>query len=504
MGRARKKLYVVGIDSAPLWMIDGLSRKYGMRGFRQFIDGDSLVEMKSTLPPVSSPAWASIYSGLEPREHEVMDFLHLDRNYTKQLIYYDSKRSPTFWSSLAKRGLKCLMITPPMILTKERVKGLDLVTGWPLAPSYSSEELERDAKRFAFEGEPHFGSDFEEGKLSLRQMSDRYVESIVRRARFAEHLIRKKEYDFVFVCFTETDRMQHFAFKEKGRGWEKYIAPIYNEISLFIEHIMEISKEKKEEASFVLLSDHGTQIIQREFLVNAWLVNEGYAALKEKVYDRYTKNLQEAGSKGFDTKRFLINKALKVPYRRKVYSMMPGSIKKMADDVLERGTDQKRSDKRYMKILEADFQMAKTEAFASISYGPIGMIWINDSRFAHPGVRDTKRAREDIVEGLKKLKSEDGKRLVTSIVDGREYYRGAGSFIAPDIIVELREGYVIDFSYYSKGELFMDPEPARTGDHSMYGVFGVISVGGKKPRKPLSKGMQITEVKKFITDYFKG
>ncbi len=503
MAKLRKKLYVIGVDSAPLWMIRKLGERYNMKGFEMFLESGSLVELESTMPPVSSPAWASMYSGLEPKEHEVMDFLHIDRKYTKQLIYYDSeKEGAVFWRALAKKGLRCLVVTPPMILTKSNLSRIDLVTGWPLSPSYSSGELEKAAKKFEFNGEPHFGSDFEEGKLSIAQMSERYVKSCKARAGLAEYLMTRKDYDFVFVCFTETDRIQHFAFREKGDSWEKYIAPIYSEISTFIERVMRIASQHGEEAEVMLLSDHGTQIIDKEFLINAWLVNHGYATLKEKVYEKYVRQQRNAVKRGFDAKRFIINKALKIPYRRKMYDIMPSSMKKVANDVLERGTDQKRSDSRYMKILEADFDMRKTQAFASISYGAVGMIWINDGRFSIPGTSEAKRVKSGIVRGLKGIKDEKGERLVAKIVDGKTYYKGAHSFIAPDILVLLAEGYVVDFSYYSKSELLMDPESARTGDHTMYGVFGMITSRGKAVRVPRTKGMKISEVKGIIERYF--
>ena len=72
---ARKKLYMVGVDSAPLWIVKYLSNKYRMRGFDAFFRKGFLKEIESTLPPLSGPAWPSIYTGLEPRQHGVIDFL---------------------------------------------------------------------------------------------------------------------------------------------------------------------------------------------------------------------------------------------------------------------------------------------------------------------------------------------------------------------------------------------------------------------------------------------
>src|SRR5207302_8558809 len=133
-----------------------------------------LREIDSNLPPVTASAWPSIYTGLEPSEHGIMDFLFLDKNYTKQLIYYDTQRSVPFWDTLAQQGLKSLVITPAMVLKKSSHKGVDMVTGWPLQPRYSSLELERAAKKFGFEGEPDIGMDLEKRAMSIEKASKLY------------------------------------------------------------------------------------------------------------------------------------------------------------------------------------------------------------------------------------------------------------------------------------------------------------------------------------------
>jgi predicted AlkP superfamily phosphohydrolase/phosphomutase len=76
---------------------------------------------------------------------------------------------------------------------------------------------------------------------------------------------------------------------------------------------------------------------------------------------------------------------------------------------------------------------------------------------------------------LAKLKSKDGKRLIENIVDGNKYYEGAKHFIIPDILFELREGNIVDFSYYSSQGIFMKPEIFRSGDHTKNGIIGIFN-----------------------------
>jgi len=471
--KARKKLYLIGIDSAPLWLIEKLSKKHRMTGYERFMkSGGVLREMESTLPPVTAAAWPTIYTGLEPSEHGVMDFLCIDANYSKQLIYYNPAKHPPFWDKLAKKGLRSLVITPAMGLQKSESKNVDMITGWPLEPRYSSKELESVAKKFGFEGEPNIGIELEKG-MHVEEASRQYLKSILSRAEMSKYLIKKNEYDLVFVCFTETDRIQHYTLSLDG--WEKSVAPLYKRISDFVEWVVDYSKGKKEDAVIMLVSDHGAQPITNKFLINTWLVQNGFAKLKS------IKNTEKK-QKGIATsvRRHIRERVMKLKVRRAIYNTMPNSLKKVADRLVDEAPDDQSAAEGYRKIYETDFEMPNTQAFAAISFGTIGMIWLNDERFSEQGIGsiDKKMVRREIVNGLRRIKSAEGDRLVINTYDGYEYYGKSGDFIVPDILFELKENYINDFTYFSESEIFMEPEINRKGDHSRFGIFGIV--GGDK------------------------
>jgi predicted AlkP superfamily phosphohydrolase/phosphomutase len=259
----RKKIYIIGIDSAPLWIISKLYKKYKMKGFSRFIDHGLLKEMRSTMPPVTAAAWPSIYTGKEPKEHGMMDFLHIDRNYTRQLMYYDPEEHNPFWEVLAKKGLKSLVVTPAMVLKKSKSQNVDIITGWPLQPSYGSKELERAAKKFGFTGEPDLGIDLDKRSLPLAKATELYTKSINARSELSKYLIKKKDYDVVFVCFTETDRIQHYAFKQKRTGrntWHRYTRRCPTSWS----GPSTTPKAERRIQPSIIVSDHGSQPVLQQ------------------------------------------------------------------------------------------------------------------------------------------------------------------------------------------------------------------------------------------------
>jgi predicted AlkP superfamily phosphohydrolase/phosphomutase len=489
-----KKLYIIGIDSAPEWIIRDLCKKHSMKGFERFIKGGTLMEMKSTLPPLTPVAWPSIYTGLNPSEHGVMDFFSIDKSYTKQLSYFDQDAHKTFWASLSDEGLSSLVITPPTVLKLSHEDNVDMVTGWPLQPRYSSVQLEQAAKSIGFSGEAEIEKGLQSGKVSLEEARVSYVESIRKRAEFAKLLMSKKDYDMVFVTFTETDRIQHYSLNRKD--WEDYTAPLYSAVSDFIEWVV---KEKMDSNSaMIIVSDHGAYPVKKKFLLNGWLIKKGFTSLKPEVrksMDNPTK------SKGTEISlKYKLREGIVSSGARKLYDKMPQQAKKLAGNVLG-STLGSASGGEFTRIHDFDLDMKSTTAFTSISNDPVGMIWINDDRFSSPVVAkgEKEKLKRRIIEELKAIKTEEGDPLIQEIYDGSGYYGKTKSFIPPDILLRVKEGYIADVKNYSPKTDFMDPELAKSGDHTLFGIFGAIGSGLPKMNR---KAMNVLEVNNIVLKYF--
>ena len=366
----RRKLYLVGIDSTPLWIIKELGKSHRMDGFGLFSSQGILRNMRSTIPPVTSVAWPTIYTGLEPKEHGIIDFHTLDRDYSKKLLYYDAERCPPFWDVLASKGFSSLVMTPAVALSRSRHANVDMVTGWPLPPRFSSNRIREISRKFGYDGETDIGNALNTGKVSLAKASALYTTGIRKRADLSKYLIEENDYDMSFVCFTETDRMQHYSLNLKD--WERYVAPLYEEISDFIMYLNARIEKRKEDALLMVVSDHGAQKIRYKFLSNSWMVNNNYATLKDNVYKR---GLQKSGRKGAisKVKRKIVDSLVESNVRRVIYTKLPNQLKKVGEKFVEDSHDYE-SLGRYTVITESDFDMGKTQAFCSVSTGVVGMV----------------------------------------------------------------------------------------------------------------------------------
>jgi len=486
-----KKLYLIGIDSAPLSLLKQLSGENGMEAFARLIEHNLIADMESTMPPVTGPAWPSIYTGLNPGEHGVPDFFTLKKDYVKDLAFYNSNEVEPFWYRLARLGYNCLLITPATDIKLPKVNNIDTITGFPLPAKTNSNDLERLMKKYHFGGELDIEKDIESGKITDEEAVKLYERSVRARASIAKEMIENKNYGFVYVCFTETDRLQHYVMNKHNS--KDYLLPVYTQISRFVGYIMK--RVDREGSAMVVVSDHGGQAIHNKFLINTWLVHSGYAKLKESVLESMKKGKEDV-TLAYKTRESLLKYK---GHLRKVYDKMPYPIKRLAYSVLGNFFSSAGSGK-YVRLHMFDFDMAQTKAFAEVSNIDVATIWINDKRFNKGivGRQEKKKVKMNLIRDLKQIKSAEGDRLLVDVKDAAPYYKNTKKFIAPDIFAEAKPGYSIDLFNFSLDTIFMKPQHTKNGDHTRYGVFGLYP----KAHYIKKGGLSVLDVAPFILNYF--
>jgi predicted AlkP superfamily phosphohydrolase/phosphomutase len=479
----RKPLYMVGMDSVPLWVLEELKDEKGIDAFRKLLSNSCINNMESTLPPMTGPAWPSIYTGLEPKDHGVPDFFVMKKSYTPDIVYYDSSAVPPFWKELAHKGIRCLVITPATDITLPDYGNIDMITGFPLKARTNSKELEELMNKHSFDGEPNIEKEIKAGKMDVKEASMVFAKSVSSRSDIAISMMNNKRYGFSYVCFTETDRLQHFVMNKKN--WKEYLLPVYSEISKYIEHVMRLID--KDGGRLVIVSDHGAQPIRKKFLLNNWLMQNDYLFLKEKVKKDFMKGSEKKMPAGYAMRERIMKSGLRSTYDRMPYHMKRAAYKVFSTVFTGAAAAE------YTRMHLFDFDMKKTKVFAAISNDPVASIWINDSRFATPVVKSGKeKLIVKLKEDLSRVKTSDGKKMFVNIFDGKDYYNSTKKFISPDLLIEAQKGHTIDIFNFSKESMFMDPEDAKSGDHIREGIFGTY------PKVDGPEVSSVTEVKSFI------
>jgi predicted AlkP superfamily phosphohydrolase/phosphomutase len=291
-----KKVLIIGIDSATFDIILPMIEEGKLRHLSSLINCGSRGILKSTIPPVTPPAWVSFMTGKNPGKHGVFDF-YVSPSYGYSRTVWNSKyiKAKTIWKILSEVGRKVGVVNLPMTYPAEKINGF-IIPGLQYSLnkngnfSYPPELMEEVEELFGEYRvsygniESLFGNDLDTFLKEWREIFE------VRR-RTLLHLIENKKWDVFMAVFYSIDAIQHHFWKFFDKEHhlynpalsEKYkdiIPEFYEKIDSVIgELLARIDKY----TIVIVLSDHGAGPEKEAFYINNWLHENGFLAFKKRV-----------------------------------------------------------------------------------------------------------------------------------------------------------------------------------------------------------------------------
>ncbi len=419
------KTYLLGLDSVPVWLFETLAKKKSLDAVKWFARNADVKDLRSNMPPVTASAWLTIYTGLSEAKLGVYDFFKLNNRYEMELTDFDSIEGKPFWESIKGRSL---VITPAMVTKVTKNPNVDILTGFPAKYKTNNEVMAKFMKECGLEEEPDIERKVESGDITVSKASAILAKKIGLKFELMKKMDSENSYELVFLCITETDRIQHFTL---SRGnWEKYMLPLFMEISKVFEYLK--SQCLNNGARVIVVSDHGGVATYKKFIINGWLVENGYASIKQ-------------GAKRINVSN---------PILRSIYRNMPKSIKNKVANLPLAGQG----------FTAKDLDHANTIAFSATSTNKIVPVWINDSRFVSGNDKNVAHKKRLAME-LKRLSN------IKNVFDGQRYYGKTNKFIVPDLLVEAKDGYTIKTNEISSN-IVENVDVFRGGEHTLYGMIG--------------------------------
>ncbi len=301
------KVLIIGLDGATWtvlrpWIDQGL-----LPNLAGLMQKGSWGELRSTIPPLTAPAWSSFLTGKNPGKHGVFHFASLDGRPADlsqaEIVDGRSIQSSTLWDILGHHQRKVGVINVPMSYPPRPVNGF-MITGLLTPPSaaqftHPAELAEQvpasyqiDLDRF-IEQKP-FATN-EQGdkekrvvKPSLSLMAE-FLQMEQERGRLALDLMDSQPWDAFMVVFTASDRMGHYLWNyhqaedldgsEEGQALHQAIVDFYQEQDKMIGDLVAAAGP---ETSVLLMSDHGMGAIYSKITHwNNWLYKQGYLKLAQ-------------------------------------------------------------------------------------------------------------------------------------------------------------------------------------------------------------------------------
>jgi predicted AlkP superfamily phosphohydrolase/phosphomutase len=459
-----KPLVVIGLDGATRSVIDLPGAKLpNLAAIRR--DGASCV-LRSTVPPITAAAWASMLTGWNPGRHGMYDFrrLRIDR-YTRlwgaghSAAFEDGRDFVTSrrWAGAAvwdlAKGRRVGILSVPMTFPPWPVEG-ELVAGFPL-PDYGRNYAHPPS--LAERLPPLL-----EGADRLKRLDDEHLAAhclrlIEQQRDVVLEWLRDGRHDLVVAVFQGTDFAQHRLWKylaDENHPLRSALLDMYRVIDALVGEARELLGP---EGTLAVVSDHGFGPHPRTFVrTDAVLAQAGLLA----------QSTPAASTQG-STIGFL----RRAPAFRRALRLAANKLPDRLGELLAG---------RYTGASKVDW--TRTIAYRIPLYAPAEGVAINlegrqEQGIIEPG-EEYEGARDQVIAALLALEDPAGRKPVVWARRREEVYQGPYLEEAPDVVVLFDP----DFKGSSGLGNVFDPVPESilaeySGVHAMEGIFAVAGPG---------------------------
>ncbi len=417
-----KKLIVIGIDGMDLDVVMRYQDK--LPNIMKMIGKNPNTTLRSVFPADTTPAWSTIYTGLDPTEHGIINFVNVGaKNNTYKPFSFDDSvfYGKAFWEVLNQNGLSCTVLLPMNIKKGWDINGLMITR-----PYEGKMYVYPKAKEALYQ--PKFSILGTESKFtaesSLPILRDEFFAKQAEEWRLTKLALENEDTDVLFSYFSTTDGIQHDFWRHcdpthpnyPGKNdYDNVVRDMYIRMDECLGEIIKMQPD----TPLLVMSDHGhgarPVYIAR---INEMLRRGGYL-------EPSTSNKSSSGKKSLKKKlkKFAINTVKKVG--------LPKWAMKLA---------RKFPIWKNLFASGADFNWDKTVAFLSdlsalknYSYGGIRL---------SESVEDKDKLADEIIAYLQTIMiEEENKPLFEWIARTNTFYHGEFLNKYPEIIFQMDERY---------------------------------------------------------------
>jgi predicted AlkP superfamily phosphohydrolase/phosphomutase len=285
MKQHRPKLLVIGLDAASYNYLDPWFASGELPHLSALFKRSAYGTLRSTVPPVTSVAWTSMTTGLDPGQLGIYDMVgHCPGSYNFLPATFLNTHHRAIWDLLSGKGLKSAVVGVPSTYPAHPINGV-LITGFdsPINgnahtyPADWAQELTAHNLRFPWETLDKLLK--MENHRQVGQIMDTYIacwrEITQAKAAITRHVWQESEPDFCMVVFSSTDHIVHHAASRDD------VLRVYRDVDQAIGHILE--SVDQENTWVMLTSDHGS--LETDYLVSIYrlLHDHGWISFRDEV-----------------------------------------------------------------------------------------------------------------------------------------------------------------------------------------------------------------------------
>jgi len=461
------KVIVIGLDGASFNLISPWIAEGYLPNIKKIMLNGVYGRMESCLPPVTVPNWKCYSTGKNPGKLGVYWWEMVD--WTRREINIPNSHSFTekeIWDYLSETGYKVGIINMPTTFPPHKVRGIMISGGFSAMSdgyTYPTSLKKRLDSYYKYRLHPNnFIQSKKDCMIAIGQIKD----IIKKRFEVAWSLMQDEKFDFLHLTIVYINVLHHFLWNhiEVRNTWRL--------IDSFL------GKYLDDDYNVIIMSDHGTNKINRVFSINTWLENNNFLYTKESSSDILLKLgiTQENMSKLLNTFRItsIINSS-------KILTYIPNSL--VGRIPSNEGI------KNIGKENKIDWK--RSVAFAS-GQGPIYLNKLLSSK-------SYRKKRSLLIQMLKNIVDEQtNSSPFKDIYNKEDVYSGNYLNSAPDLMLEQNDGWHISGNLGGT-EVFYDPEKWEA-ENSKYGLF--LAMGPDIENKGFIDDIRILDLAPTILKMF--
>lgn len=285
-----KQVFVFGMDCMEPSLVFS-QWKDELPNLRKLAEGGAWGRMKSTIPPITVPAWTAMMTSKDPGQLGFYGFRNR-KSYGYDELYFANAtyvKEKTLWQILSRNRMENVILGVPQTYPPKPLNGT--LVGCFLTPSKNVEytwpneakyELDKIADGDYVIDVKEFRTDDKDWLLEQIYVMTR------RRFKVVREWVKTKPWDFFIFVEMGVDRIHHGFWRyhdkshrlyEKGHKYEFAIRDYYKYLDGEIGSVLALLP--KDTQTWVV-SDHGAQAMVGAVCVNEFFMREGLLALKEK------------------------------------------------------------------------------------------------------------------------------------------------------------------------------------------------------------------------------
>ncbi len=416
------KVMCIGLDGATFDVIDPLLKRGRLPTLAGLLATGTRASLRSTVPPLSAPAWVSFMTGVNPGKHGVFHFRSMTRGALgSELMGSWAYRGRTIFDHASRNDLRVIAFRVPMSYPPWPVNGI-MVSGFPTPDPKTNFSMPQEVG----EGLPPMVklAPLKSMVASVEAQIDNFEHYLERSTETLVQMLRENEFDLFCYVNSITDWVAHKFWRYSdptAPGFEAY--PVGD--GTLLDHFYERADESlgklleavDDPGLVIVMSDHGTgPRSPLRFNANAWLEELGLqVAAGSRPWRRPAAAALEWGKDVLPKKYWLWQHA-------------PKAV---------------RSSAQRIQANERSIEWSRSRAYAvAIDHHVLG-VNVNlagRERLGSVPVAQFEAIRQQVIDAAKEFTDPvTGEPVIRAAHRREDLYSGIHTEAAPDVVLELNE-----------------------------------------------------------------